>query len=44
LPDLTEVLTIKLGFLLLLLGALYVFNLLLLALFRRPTPTQATAS
>jgi NADH:ubiquinone oxidoreductase subunit 3 (subunit A) len=35
--QLLEAVTVKLGFFLLLLGALHVFNLLLLALFRRRT-------
>ena len=42
--QLIQVLTLKLGFFLLLLGALHVFNLLLLALFRRRTnPAQAAS-
>jgi hypothetical protein len=42
--QLIQVLTLKLGFFLLLLGALHVFNLLLLALFRRRTNSTLAAS
>jgi hypothetical protein len=42
--DVTQILTIKLGIFLLLLGFLHVVNLLLLALFRRHTPLQTAAS
>jgi hypothetical protein len=42
--ELTQILTIKLGVFLLLLGVLHVFNLLLLALFRRPKSAQIAAS
>ncbi len=42
--QLIETITVKLGFFLLLLGLLHVFNLLLLALFRRPKSAQITVS
>ena len=42
--QLIETVTLKLGFFVLLLGLLHVFNLLLLALFRRPKTAHPTAS
>ncbi|HEY2857803.1 MAG TPA: hypothetical protein VGJ21_05255 [Terracidiphilus sp.] len=42
--QLMEAITVKLGFFLLLLGFLHVFNLLLLALFRRRTPPAQAAA
>lgn len=42
--ELFETISMKLGFFLLLLGSLHVFNLLLLALFRRRIPAQPAIS